>query len=122
MQIPSYVLETITLSAPADGEQIDLRTAAFQWRGSPPARSYRIQFGYKETIPGGSRTNYIYDASVEATSFSLANLSAADAAKFKPLKAGVTGDWGVSAYDVDGRGIGTSKHQEFKVAREIEQK
>jgi hypothetical protein len=123
LQIPSYVLETIALTAPADRQQIDLPTATFRWQSVPQARSYRIQFGYKEKISDGEvRINYIYDTSVEATSFSLANLPATDAAKFKPLKVGVTGDWGVNAYDVDGRGIGKSKHQEFTVGRGLESK
>jgi serine/threonine protein kinase len=122
LKIRSYQLETINLSAPADGESIDLRTATFRWQGLPRAKHYWIEFGYKEKIPGGIRTNFIYDAKTAETSFSLANLSPADAAKFKPLKPGVTGDWGVTAFDADGQKIGTASHQEFKVARELEQK
>ena len=85
--IPSYLLAKIDLLSPRPDEAIDLRTVTFRWSSLPKAKSYFVGFGWKEEIPGGSRTNFSFNANTAETSFSLKDLPAADTAKLKPLQA-----------------------------------
>jgi hypothetical protein len=122
IKIPSYGLQTVDLTAPADGEAIDFQTVTLRWSSLPRAKTYAIQFGHKEQIPGGVHTNFVLGTKTDATILSPADLSAAERAKLKPLKQGSTGQWAVTAYNADGRKIGASASREFRVLRALEEK
>src|SRR5262249_11385531 len=120
LPIHSHLLKRITLLSPAVGATLDLRTAVFQWSGVPEAKYYYVNFAHGRPIPGGMRTDTLYDAKVAATTFSLADIPEADVAKFSSLKRGTTGVWRVSAHDAVGHIIGlTIRDGSFIVAREL---
>jgi hypothetical protein len=120
--IRSYGVQDVALLAPAADEQIDLRTASFRWSNLSETGHFRINFGHSYPIPGGVKTDSIYDAVVEGTSFSLAALPSADREKFKALQRGQTGSWSITAYAATGQKIGGSTTRSFTVAHELEAK
>lgn len=120
LKIPSYELETVALIGPAEGEVVDLPAATFRWAGLANAKSYWVQFGQREEIPGGTRVNFVLDAKTDSANLTPASLSDVDRAKLSPLKPGISGQWSVTAYNASGRKIGVSTARQFTVSRGLE--
>ena len=123
LTIRAHELVELKLQEPADDATIDLRSAVFRWASVPQAAHYNIGFGHREKIPGGVRTNFIYDSKVESTSFSLGTIPDADQEKLEKLVEGQTGTWSVSAYDASDRHIGSSAGDRiFQVGHGLDEK
>jgi hypothetical protein len=122
VRIRSYVLEEITLLAPAADAALDLVSANFHWSSVAGAKYYRIEFWHTYPIPGGMRGDIVTSAKVDGTSFSLASLPAAEVLKFSTLRRGSKGNWSVAAYDAADRRITFCTARGFTVARELTEK
>jgi tetratricopeptide (TPR) repeat protein len=119
------LVQEITALEPADGASFDLQRDIFRWTAVAGARSYRVNFGYREDSLQSSTVNGLPCVTASSAGVCLGTLPPKEVPSYlrDRLVPGRTGTWSVEAFDAAGRKVGAmvQSNHPFLVARGLGQ-